>query len=98
VADVDLPPRLVALVRRHWSDEVVRGEEHRQDGSPVTAVFGLNRIHRLLTQTLNIDEYVNKAQILAFNAARRLRDDASGVLSIPQKTWFDAPETDTPPP
>ncbi|MDY0069093.1 MAG: hypothetical protein RBR91_04255 [Porticoccaceae bacterium] len=92
VTDLDLPPRLVALVRRHWADEVARGEEHRPDDSPVTVVFGLNRIHRLLTQTLNIDDYVNKAQILAFNAARRLRDDES----IPVKTWFDTQEIDRP--
>lgn len=86
VGMVSLPPRLIRQVSRYWSMDVVREDEHVEDGAPVSAIFGLNRLHRLLTKTRNIEEYVGKSQLVSFNRHKHETGQESDA-------WQDTPDS-----
>ena len=90
-SEIDLPPRLLIQVRRHWSSEILRREEHREERQQVNAVFGLSRLHRLLTQTANIDDFVSRSQVLALRAGQHL---LSLEDTTPRRTWQDSRESE----
>lgn len=91
-----LPPRLSRQISRYWSREVVRQDEHLDDKSTVTALFGLSRLHRQLTKTRNIEDFVAKSELVTFNRLRHESNPEPDILSIPEKIWHDAPDRDKP--
>lgn len=96
-ADLSLPRRLIPQLRRYWSTEIMREEDHIDDHSKVSVVFGLARLHRLLTATRNINEYATRCQVLQTSATQRGSKPALTPLEIPTRTWHDAPENDISP-
>lgn len=90
-SEIQLSPRLLAQVRRYWSTAILRREEHREQREQIQVVFGLSRLHRLITETANIDAFVSHCQVNALRAGQRL-------LSIedtrPQNMWHDTRESD----
>lgn len=55
-----LPPRLQQLIRHHCTSEVMRGNQRDSDSTTVVAVIGLSHIHRLLTRTHSLTNYVDE--------------------------------------
>lgn len=90
-SEINLPPRLLIQVRRYWSTEILRREEHREERQQVRAVFGLSRLHRLLTQTANIDDFVSRNQLLALRAGQPLLPIED---TLPHRTWQDSRENE----
>lgn len=98
-ADLPLPRRLIPQLRRYWSSEIMREEDHVDDHGKVAVVFGLTRLHRLLTASRNIGEYAARCQVLQASAAAGQPGSmpALNPLEIPTRIWHDAPDNDAPP-
>lgn len=61
---------------KYWSREIQRREEPVNDSTPMTVIFGLGHIHRQLTETASVDEYL--AKLRKFGKTLSLEDMEDG--------------------
>jgi hypothetical protein len=55
-----LPSRLARDLCRYWSEEVKRQDHPVTENTEITLIFGLGNIHRELSGTQNLDEYLQQ--------------------------------------
>ncbi len=89
--EINLPPRLMRQLRRYWTSEITRTDEHRADLQQMDAVFGLSRIHRLLSRTARIDDFVTRSHAAAVRSGLHIH--APGDFA-PEKIWQDTRENE----